>query len=497
MKLSNGTGEFHFGAKHIILILTFTIMFLAISTYINNLSKNDLFNKTTEIHRKLSIEDLADLTATSLELLLEQVISNPAQSLESKQSTIHGFDMILSQQALRENIEEICVLVSHNQTIFAIDNGNDLYSFFLDNSLPVVSEQEKHQSAIGIYLSVEKQISEMQNIISFIDDKHLFQVIVPIILNGEYVGALYMRIGVDYHSLIKEISIGYSNISIIFTVLIILGLLSMFYLSSCIVKERDIALHRLFEKQQAQLKQNIELQKEQLFTRRIYHTYHKAEKVMGYLKKDLRSLNAPELNKEINKISKFASYIQRVIYDMKSFNPPVNTIRNPIFKSDINEIIRFIVTNLFDRPENIGNLDQIITDLDKNLPVVHINEFVIWEILEPLIHNSIDHNSDKKITIKIKTRYDPNTNTSKATISDNGIGIAPAMLEKDEQGVQRLFLENTTIKTRTDSSGYGCYIAYQICNKRCAWNLEATNNADGGAQFIITINHLEGYNNVG
>jgi len=495
MKLSAESRRFHFNIRHIILIFVVTFLFLAVSSYVNTLSKNNLFSRTTDIYRKSSIENLADLTATSLELLLEQVIINPDQYSEKKQGTIHGFDMILSQQTLRENIKEICVLIYHADAVFAIDNGNELYSYFVENELPPDFKQQLHRPAIKIFQSVEDEMQSEEDIYSFTDEDHLFHIIVPMMLDGEYSGALYMRIGVDYRSLIKEISIGYSNISIIFTALIMLGLLSMFYLSSFMVKERDTALRHLFEEQQAQLKQNVELQKEQHFARRIYHTHHKAEKIMGYIKNDLRNISSTNPENETEKISKYASYIQRVIYDMKSYNPPLNTIRNQAFQSDINEIIRFIVTNVFGRPESIGNLEIINSDLDKNLPIVHINEFVIWEILEPLIHNSIDHNPDKKITIQIQTQYDPDTKTSTISISDNGVGIDPTLLEKDEQGIQKLFLEHTTIKTQSENSGYGCYIAYQICNKRCAWDLKAYNTEYGGAQFIITIFHTEGNTN--
>jgi len=492
MKLSAGNRRFHFNIRHIILIFVVTLLFLAVSSYVNTLSKNNLFSRTTDIYRKSSIENLADLTATSLELLLEQVIINPDQYSEKKQGIIHGFDMILSQQTLRENIKEICVLIYHADAVFAIDNGNELYSYFVKDELPPDFKQQLHQPAIKIFRSVEDEIQSEEDIYSFTDEDHLFHIIVPMMLDGEYSGALYMQIGVDYRSLIKEISIGYSNISIIFTALIMLGLLSMFYLSSYMVKERDTALRHLFEEQQTQLKQNIELQKEQHFARRIYHTHHKAEKIMGYIKKDLRNISSTNPENEIERISKYASYIQRVIYDMKSYNPPLNTIRNQAFQSDINEIIRFIVTNVFGRPENIGNLENINIDLDKNLPIVHINEFVIWEILEPLIHNSIDHNPDKKITIQIQTKYNPDTKTSIISILDDGVGIDPTLLEIDEQGIQKLFLEHTTIKTQSENSGYGCYIAHQICNKRCAWDLKAANLKSGGAQFIITIVHIEG-----
>lgn len=494
---SSKTMDFHFGIRHIILISMITILFLAVSSYINTISKNNLLSRTTDLYRKNSVENLADLTATSLELLLEQVILNPRQSVERKQNTIHSFDMILSQQALRENIKEICVLTYRENILYAIDNGEELYAFFVEHRNPSDAKRQLHRSAIDIFQAAEKKILTEEDIYSYIDKEHVFHIIVPLILEGEYTGVLYMQIGLDYRSLIKEISIGYSNISIIFTAVIMLGLLSMFFLSSYMVKERDSALRRLYEEKQIQLTQNVELQKEQLFARRIYHTHHKAEKIMGYIKKDLRSLNSENLDEGVSKIARFASYIQRVIYDMKSYNPPLNTVRNASFQSDINAIIEFIVRNVFGRPEQYGNLEKIVTELDPALPIVHINEYVIWEILEPLIHNSIDHNPDRKVTISVRTKYDPVQNTSMITIADNGCGINEAMLAVNSAGVQTIFLEHTTRKDQSENSGYGCYIAYQICKYRCAWDIQAGNNTDGGACFTVTVRHSEGNNYAG
>lgn len=300
-----------------------------------------------------------------------------------------------------------------------------------------------------------------------------------------------MSIAVDYKSLINEIKIGYSTLSIIFTALIMLGLVSMFYLSSYMVNERDIAIRQLFDKQQSQLKQNIELQKEQLFARRIYHTHHKAEKIMGYIKEDLRKLSPDNFQYDIRKILKFASFIQRVIYDMKSYNPPVSTIRNPAFQSDINDIIRFLVKYIFGRLETTGNLKKIITILDSDLPPVQINEYVIWEILELLIHNSIIHSPDQEVTVTITTRYMQAQNLSQIIISDNGTGINDSLLQTDENNVQLLFLENTSMKSQSENSGYGCYIARQMCI-RCGWSIEAANPEGGGALFTITIRHSQG-----
>jgi len=492
MTISKGVKEFQFGIRHIILIFVITLTFLAISAYINNLTKNKLVNNTAEIYRKTSIENLADLTATSLELLLEQLLSRPDNSEEWKQEAVHGFDMILSQQALRENIEELCIMITYNDQIFAIDSGHELYAYYLRGELPPTASEDLHEHSIALYRDVSQEIASDQSIMSFFSNNREFQILVPVIIKGNFSSVLYMRIGVDYSSLIREITIGYSNTSIIFTVLIMLGLLSMFYLSSYMVSEREEALYQLFDEQQLQLKQNVELQKEHLFARRIYHTHHKAEKIMGYIKNDLRSLNPTAFKKQVDSILKFASYIQRVIYDMKSFNPPVNTIRNPAFQSNLNEIIVFIVDHIFGRHEKFGNLKDIVTEFDSKVPIVHINEYVIWEILEPLIHNSIDHNPEGNVQINISIRYNEEKNSSRIDIIDDGVGFNESMLESNDEGVQKLFLENTSSKSQSDNSGYGCYIAYQI-SLRCAWRLSATNTNTGGAQITVHIPHAERY----
>lgn len=126
--------------------------------------------------------------------------------------------------------------------------------------------------------------------------------------------------------------------------------------------------------------------------------------------------------------------------------------------------------------------------LDETLPFVHVNEFVVWEILEPLIQNSIDHGGTNSIKINLITKYDKTNNVSYIVISDNGLGIKPDLLEKNERGIKKLFLENeTTKKIEGTNSGYGCFIAYQMAVERCGWLLDAENLEEGGCKFTITI----------
>jgi C4-dicarboxylate-specific signal transduction histidine kinase len=131
-------------------------------------------------------------------------------------------------------------------------------------------------------------------------------------------------------------------------------------------------------------------------------------------------------------------------------------------------------------------------DLDPSVPLVRVNEFTVWQILEPLIQNSIDHCGMSYVTIQIQTRYDRRENVSYIAISDNGKGILPELLDQGPKGVQRVFLEDETTKTKFEThSGYGCYIAHQLAVGKCGWQLSAENLPEGGCRFALAIRNKE------
>ena len=130
--------------------------------------------------------------------------------------------------------------------------------------------------------------------------------------------------------------------------------------------------------------------------------------------------------------------------------------------------------------------------LDPALPLVHVNEFIVWEILEPLIQNSIDHGDRRRLTVSIRTCYDRTGGISTVTIADNGGGIKEELLQPGPKGVKRIFLDQESTKTEPGThSGYGCYIAYQMAVGKCGWDLDAKNLPEGGCMFTITINQPE------
>jgi light-regulated signal transduction histidine kinase (bacteriophytochrome) len=173
---------------------------------------------------------------------------------------------------------------------------------------------------------------------------------------------------------------------------------------------------------------------------------------------------------------------------MKWYDHDINTIINPMFHTNINEVIKFVIKNVFLRISSKNEMFDFEFDLDESLPFVKVNEFVVWEILEPLIQNSIDHGGKKSINIHISTKFDKIENTSYVIISDNGVGIYEELLQVSEQGIKKIFMENeSTKKIEGTNSGYGCFIAYQMAVERCGWSLDAENQIDAGCKFTIKI----------
>ena len=226
---------------------------------------------------------------------------------------------------------------------------------------------------------------------------------------GEYSGAVYLKIHPDFSFISQQILASFNKTVLIFFFAHFDGFSWLCFIFQLIhLSERDKARELLYKEREEHLREHIAQKKEHLFTKRIYHTHHKAEKVMGFINEDLENIDETNIKEIKYRVSKYANFISRVIYDMKWYNPPIQTTRNPIFKTNLNEVLKFIVNNIFLRISYQVKTIKFNFNLDEKLPIVAVNEFVAWEIIEPLIQNSIDH-SDKDVIviITVSTNYNP------------------------------------------------------------------------------------------
>jgi len=487
LKLPKRFESYHFEIQHILVLFIVVVIFQTALSFINSQSTHQIFQQAMEYYRRDSAERVADLTTTALELLIEQGRRGQPENAENRGRTIESFDKLLSQQMLQRNIDEVYLLVNQRGSVVALREGEEIYNLYLESdSALMIDNQPAADNAILYYRDHYLSLLEEEQIISSLEGNNTFHVLVPFYDRGEIAGAAYMRVTPDVAGFLLLITSAYNQSGVLFTGLILVGFLAMFFIYSYTAQERDEVQHQLFDQRSKQLREQVEHQKESLFTKRIYHAHHKAEKVMGFIKEDLRGIEDKNLNNTRDRVTKYANFVSRVIYDMKTYDPPLHVIRNPIFQTDINEVIQFVVENIFQRVYKVSESKAVSVHLDlaENLPILHVNEYVIWEIIEPLIQNAIEHNVDHDLIIEIKTRFDEVGKSLTIEICDNGKGFSSELLETDETNQKAIFKESVSTKDGIQNSGYGCYLAWEI-TRRCHWVVDAHNKAEGGACFTI------------
>jgi hypothetical protein len=480
--------EYHFQFRHITFLFVSLIILQLIISFINKATIRDFLKNTQKSYQRESAEELANLTTANLELILETISQNDINTPSFTPRIIQTFNIIFSQQSLQHEIKELTLIVEKDGQYYSIDDGQILYNYLFTDNFHF-DNKGSHTNAVESFEHLGKDFIEKEEIRTYYDDEGVFTIYVPAVVRGEYVGTMYVKMQPDFSLFTEKIIASYNESSIIYISLILLGLVAMYFVSSYTLKERDEVQKQLLLQHEANIIKEINYEKELLFTKRIYHTHHKAEKIMGFIKEDLRQLSPENIDVINFRVTKYSNFISRVIYDMKWYDPPLQTIRNQIFQTDLNEVLRFLVDHIFLRIASATKTFQIALNLDEHLEKVAVNEFVVWEVFEPLIQNCIDHGDVNDLQITISTTQDAATGCKKVMFADNGQGISPELLGFDASGVKKLFLESTSTKrTEKPNSGYGCYIAYEMC-KKCGWQIDAENLPERGCIFTITINH--------
>ncbi|MFA6457192.1 MAG: histidine kinase, partial [Bacteroidota bacterium] len=373
-QLRESFGQYRFEIRHLTVLFIILIVFQIIVSFVHKFSLQKILVNTQEWYQQDSAERMANLTSTSLELLLESRSKNEALKQQEINKIIQDLNIILSQQYLHQNVQEICLLVVIDSSIVAIDDGHVLYQYIFNDSKTLPNSSWNHDEAIRMYAAMKDEFRAKEQIYTIVSEKQTFHTFVPFVPRGEFSGAMYMKNTPDFSVITKEMISTYDETSITYTALIFFGLLAMFYISTYTLRERNKAQHLLFEEQKKHLAEQINIENELLFTKRIYHTHHKAEKIMGFIKEDLRELTTNNIDDIKYRINKYANFIARVIYDMKLYNPPVQTIRSQIFNTNLNEVLRFLVTHVFKRLSLASEAITFRLELDDSIPISHINE---------------------------------------------------------------------------------------------------------------------------
>ncbi len=104
--------EYHFEFKHVTVLFIILFAFQLIVSFINKAAVKSFLSTTQEWYQKDSAEEIANLTTTSLELVLESIDTKAVISREEENKVIQAFNIIFSQQQLKHNIQGLYILTA-------------------------------------------------------------------------------------------------------------------------------------------------------------------------------------------------------------------------------------------------------------------------------------------------------------------------------------------------------------------------------------------------
>ena len=123
-----------------------------------------------------------------------------------------------------------------------------LYSFFANDASALQKKNTTHDNAVKLFLNLKDKIKNSEILYSSIENQSTFNIFVPFVPNGEYLGVMYIKISPDFSFVTNEISSGFDKVSVIYSSLIFLGLIAIYLASSRAVRERNKVQELLFER---------------------------------------------------------------------------------------------------------------------------------------------------------------------------------------------------------------------------------------------------------
>ncbi len=109
-KIAKKISKYRFEFRHILVLLAILISFQIILSFIQKSSLKNFLDNTQTWYQQDSAERMANLSTTSLELLVGNMSSVQNRSGEEKQRIIQSFNIIFSQQLVKTNIFSMIAL---------------------------------------------------------------------------------------------------------------------------------------------------------------------------------------------------------------------------------------------------------------------------------------------------------------------------------------------------------------------------------------------------
>ena len=191
-----------------------------------------------------------------------------------------------------------------------------------------------------------------------------------------------------------------------------------------------------------------------------------AERLERKLNGKLEESDQPVLSKSVKTIVDQVAAMKRLVNEFRDYARLPSAELNPL---DLNGLIQDVMLLYAQEPSENATRAQVITDLDPTVPTIEGDAEQLRQVVHNLIQNAQDA-SEAHAKVTLTTRWSPARKRVKLTVSDEGPGFAPSIL-------QRAFEPYVTTKSK--GTGLGLAVVKKIADEHGA-RLDIANLVEDG-----------------
>ena len=191
-----------------------------------------------------------------------------------------------------------------------------------------------------------------------------------------------------------------------------------------------------------------------------------AERLERKLNGKLEESDQTVLSKSVKTIVDQVAAMKRLVNEFRDYARLPSAELNPL---DLNGLIQDVMLLYAQEPSENATRAQVITDLDPTVPTIEGDAEQLRQVVHNLIQNAQDA-SEAHAKVTLTTRWSPARKRVKLTVSDEGPGFAPSIL-------QRAFEPYVTTKSK--GTGLGLAVVKKIADEHGA-RLDIANLVEDG-----------------
>ena len=191
-----------------------------------------------------------------------------------------------------------------------------------------------------------------------------------------------------------------------------------------------------------------------------------AERLERKLNGKLEESDKTVLSKSVKTIVDQVAAMKRLVNEFRDYARLPSAELNPL---DLNGLIQDVMLLYAQEPSENATRAQVITDLDPTVPTIEGDAEQLRQVVHNLIQNAQDA-SEAHAKVTLTTRWSPARKRVKLTVSDEGPGFAPSIL-------QRAFEPYVTTKSK--GTGLGLAVVKKIADEHGA-RLDIANLVEDG-----------------